>query len=281
MKRILYTSLFCMTIFALFSYSNGTFTADYTGTTGLGQSCAQIGCHEGIGSFGVDTSKLLVKVLDAANNDVNSYTLNQQYTVEIKFKLGGATKVGLQCTNLFMFAATKAGSIANSIMPSNLQVYTDGSGREYISHTVAGSGAAVISGGYATWKYKWTAPAVATNAIMFNCTVNRSNNDNTQSGDSIFLSTTKILQLPTGVPTVSNPDNITVYPNPANSMLYIRSYFADIDEVCVTDLSGRVHLQKKYSANTPIDISTLAKGNYMLTLKSKNTRYSKLFTKAD
>lgn len=279
MKKIFYISLLAIATLALFSNSNGNFTADYTGTTGLGQSCAQVGCHEGIGTMGVDTNKILVRVLDANNIDVNSYTLNQQYTVEIKFKLHGATKVGFQCTSLFGFSSNKAGVVSNTLMPANIQVYTDGSGREYLSHTSTGGGAAVMSNGYAIWRYRWTAPSTSPQAIFFNVAVNRSNNDNTLNGDSIFVSTMKVLQLPTSTSSYSKNDQISLYPNPANTSLSIQTDLNKIESYSIFDLQGRkVIPQTKMSTNT-INISNLNKGNYILELKSGESSYTKIFTK--
>jgi hypothetical protein len=210
MKKITYLSFMLMAAVLFYAYSAGNFTADYTGSTGLGQSCAQVGCHEGAGGTqGVDSSRLYVKVLDAANNDVNAYSQGALYTVEIWFKLLGATRVGFQCPALFMFSNAKAGTVSNTIMPTLVQVYTDGSGREYLSHTTAGNGSAVMSGGYAIWKYKWQAPVSGTTAIAFSCAVNRTNTNNDKTGDSIFIST-RILQAPTSINELRKTNNLTL-----------------------------------------------------------------------
>ncbi len=279
MKRIIYLSLLSLTAFILFSYSNGIFSADYTGSTGLGQSCAQTGCHTGIGSFGVDTNRLIVRVLNASNTDVDAYTLSQQYNIEIKFKLMGATKVGFQCTNLFYFSSVKAGTVSNTTMPTLVQMYTDGSGREYMSHTAAGNGAAVISGGYAIWKYKWTAPAVASAAISFNCAVNKTNNDNTENGDSIFLSV-KTLQLPTGIHDVAEKNNIELFPNPCTDYISLQTDLPLIQKISVIDLYGRQIQSDTSAALNRMDVSSLTTGNYILLLKTTSgVTYSKMFSK--
>jgi len=278
MKRIIYLSLLSFTAFVLFSYSNGSFTADYTGSTGLGQGCAQIGCHTGAGTMGVDTNKLIVRVLDGSNNDVNSYTLGQQYNIEVKFKLHGASKIGFQCTNLFYFSNVKAGSIGNTTMPSLVQVFTDGSGREYASHTAAGNGAAVINGAYAIWKYKWTAPSVASAAISFNCAVNRTNSDGSENGDSIFLFI-KTLQLPTSLDEVSVSNQIKIYPNPCQNFISVTSENSEIEEIRILDLKGSLKLQPQLNTKQRIDLSKLNTGNYILLAKTSKGNYTQFFSK--
>jgi len=277
MKRIFISlSLITFSIFLL-SYSSGIFVADYTGSTGLGQGCAQVGCHEGIGTMGVDTPKLSVRVLDAANNDVNSYTLNQQYTVEVKFRLDGAVKVGFQCVSLF-FSSGKAGTVSNILMPANLQIYTDGSGREYVSHTAAGSGNAVMSGGYAIWKYKWTAPSTAPQAIFFHVAVNRTNNDMASTGDSILISTNKVLQLPTAYTHFDAAGEIQIFPNPCYNQLHVDASYLNIRTMRVVDLQGRIWL-KINSGQDHLDVSNLPKGNYILQIESGSGQVNKLFSK--
>jgi hypothetical protein len=278
MKRIIYLSLLSFTAFILFSYSNGIFTADYTGSTGLGQSCAQIGCHTGGGTSGVDTSRLIVRVIDASNTDVNAYSLGQQYNIEMRFKLLGATKVGFQCTNLFYFTNAKAGTISNTTMPTLVQMYTDGSGREYVSHTLLGTGTAVINGGYATWKYKWTAPSTIGNAISFNCTVNKTNSNNLETGDSIFQ-TIKTLQIPTNVNEFKKSTNIHVIPNPATQFIDIQTDLTNIDEITVFNLFGQRMPSHASNSNSRIDVSQLVPGKYVVHLKSKEGTFSQLFMK--
>jgi hypothetical protein len=281
MKQLIYSLLGAFTLFTLFSYSHGTFTADYTGSTGLGQSCAQTGCHTGGGgTVGVDSSRLAVRVFDAANIDVDTYTPGQQYTVEIKFKLLGATRVGFQCTNLFFFSNDPAGTISNTLMPTLVQLHTDGSGREYMSHTTAGNGAAVISGGYATWTYRWTAPATTPAAISFNCAVNRTNNSMSEFGDTIFIHV-KTLQQPTSVENmVQQNTQLRLSPNPCFNRLHWQlTNDMHADEVIVYTLTGNPVLKSVKPQSQEFDVSALPTGNYLFQVKSGGSVATQLFSK--
>lgn len=280
MKRIIYTSLLAFTSFILFSYSNGTFNADYIGNTGLGQSCSQIGCHDdGGGTQGVDTSRLLVKVLDAANTDVVSYNTGQQYNIEIRFKLYGCTKAGFECVAMGFPSNAKAGIVSNTVMPTLVQMYNDPSGREYMSHTSAGNSTAVISGGYATWKYKWTAPATGTEAVFFHVAVNRTNNDLLSTGDSSFIAD-KVLQKPSAISDLERINAISIYPNPCQEILNLTSINNTIDHVKLIDLFGRTVKEMQVSTlSTQLNTSNLSKGNYVLMFEYDGATYSKLITK--
>lgn len=279
MRKLIYTSLALLCLSGLYSYSSGVFSADYTGSTGLGQSCAQVGCHEGAGgTSGVDSSRLYVRVLDASNNDISTYATGQQYTIEIRFKLLGATRVGFQCPALFLFSTAKAGTVSNTLMPSMVQIYTDGSGREYVSHTTAGNGSAVMSGGYAIWKYTWTAPAAATDAIGFHCAVNRSNADNDKTGDSIFIST-RILQKPTAVNDVRTAEAGLIFPNTCTNSARIRGYQRGYGAVQILNLCGQAVATKQPDADGWFSTGELAPGQYLAVLETEGKRESIHFSK--
>lgn len=278
MKKILSVFTITSIVLILLANSNGQFTADYTGSTGLGQSCAQIGCHEGAGTMGVDTAKLWVRVLDAAQNEVNSYTLNQQYTVEIRYRLDGAQKVGFQCTSLFGFSTNKAGTVSNTLMPSYLQVWTDPNGREYVSHTSSGTGNAVMSGGYAIWKYKWTAPSTSPQAIFFHVAVNHTDNNNLKTGDSIHISPMKVLQLPTATGSFASEPELNLYPNPANDVLQINASMHSIRTLRILDLHGRL-MKEIHKPGSSIPIQDLPQGNYVCLFDLGSRVITKIVTK--
>jgi hypothetical protein len=284
MKKInLLSTLMVLSTVALLvsSYSNGTYIADYTGSTGLGQSCAQTGCHTGGGTSGVDTSRLIVKVIDPSGVDVDAYTLNQNYTVEVKFRLDGCTKAGFQVLPNFFFTTAKAGVVTNNIQPTKIQIFTDGSNREYVSQTTAGNN--FVAGTlYTSWKFKWTAPAVVGNAISFNCIVNKTNGNQMSSGDSCFTSI-KVLQVPqisTGVFNADFNTGITIFPNPTSNILNIESAMLNNAQVSVVDVFGKIYLKQTVtSASNKINTSALANGTYFLMIEKHGMKAVKPFTK--
>lgn len=77
--------------------------------------------------------------------------------------------------------------------------------------------------------------------------------------------------------------NLLVYPNPATSVIQVIIPVLQSDNALIEmyDLSG--HLMRRYkginSASTSIDISSLARGIYVLKVSNKNTTYQKLINK--
>ncbi|GAB5400481.1 MAG: hypothetical protein Aureis2KO_20660 [Aureisphaera sp.] len=64
-------------------------------------------------------------------------------------------------------------------------------------------------------------------------------------------------------------ESFTVYPNPANDALHIGSG-AQIAQVEVYSILGTKVLDKKYVENTPIDVSSLAAGTYIVKVSDIN-----------
>ena len=73
-------------------------------------------------------------------------------------------------------------------------------------------------------------------------------------------------------------NEITLYPNPANKQLYIKSSFANLDQVVIYDVSGRLILDIDVS-NTPetkiINLENTSKGMYFVNIYSENTFITK------
>ncbi len=67
--------------------------------------------------------------------------------------------------------------------------------------------------------------------------------------------------------TISN-EQITIYPNPAQSELYIKSNFDVPATFELHDLTGRKVLSQTITSNQPINISYLAKGLYVWQIKT-------------
>lgn len=70
---------------------------------------------------------------------------------------------------------------------------------------------------------------------------------------------------------------MSVYPNPANNNIMVSGYkFESPALVRITDLKGSIVLEQLLNvANTQIDISTLAKGAYVLQVGSSNMQFVK------
>ncbi|WBV55316.1 T9SS type A sorting domain-containing protein [Chryseobacterium daecheongense] len=77
-------------------------------------------------------------------------------------------------------------------------------------------------------------------------------------------------------------NEMSIYPNPATQLIFIGKDSDKVyKEVSIIDASGRLVLQKKnHTYNQPIDVSSLATGNYIIVSKdSKDKMYKNKFIK--
>lgn len=273
MKKI--NLLFLVIILSGIIMSNtiGGFTTDYTGSTGLsGVSCGNSNCHQG--TMGVDSSILDVRVLNSNNVDItknaNGYVLGATYDVHVRLKMDNSVKAGFQCVPLTFMSANAVGTVQNSVMNTLIQITPDAQGRPYVSHTTAGAtSSTVISGGYATWKFKWTAPPINMGAVNFHVIANRTNNDNLSTGDSIKMAVYTIQQpqIATSVGAVQI-EEISVYPNPTSDLLYLPQRSSAFATVRLYSIFGQLVLEEKNSVSSTLHIGHLPAGNYMLQIIS-------------
>ncbi|MBK6330127.1 MAG: T9SS type A sorting domain-containing protein [Bacteroidetes bacterium] len=73
---------------------------------------------------------------------------------------------------------------------------------------------------------------------------------------------------PTGINDI-DASAINIYPNPVNERLNIKSSI-DVNEICITDATGRMVLCMKEEKLITVDVSKLSTGNYNYKLFSKN-----------
>jgi hypothetical protein len=265
MKNTLLTVGFFAAIISLCSYSNGSFTSDYMGF-GIGQSCAQIGCHEGIGTSGAQYP--IAKIV--GTNGVNlattggSYIMGETYDIEIMAPASSA-RVGFQALISTFFADSGVGTISNTVMPANIQLWSSGvKNRQYLTHTFTGMTAAV-NAGMASFKFKWTAPFANVGAVKLAVTLNKSNGNSTKTGDSI-LQGTYAMQSPTTTVGISNPHNkinaLEIYPNPATDVLQINMLATKYG---IYTIAGSLAKTGSLQANEKsIDVHGLSAGQYVL-----------------
>lgn len=255
----------------LLSNTQGGFSSDYTGSTGLnGTSCGASSCH--MGTMGVDSSVLDVRVLNTSNVDITKttggYALGATYNVEVKLKLGGKVKAGFQCVPLTFMSNLPAGTIQNTVMPTMLQITPDGQNRQYISHTATGTtSSTVISGGYATWKFKWQAPATDVGALSFHCIANITNNNNLSDGDSVVMAT-YVIQKPSGVPTIKTTELFNVYPNPTYNAVLLPSTMGTIKKVWILNAMG-VMVSSIQETTSHLSLQSLPSGMYYIWVENE------------
>lgn len=280
MKRI-FTLFFILGSLSIlfFSNSNGTFTADYTGSANLStQHCAQSGCHTSGGFSGDGTIE--IKVL-SGTTPVMSYTPGAVYTIQIKRPVS-VTKVGMQSGTMLWASSTPIGSIANNFNPTHLQI-NNVTGGTMISHTTLGSTAA-ISAGFATYKYTWTAPPTDVGAIDVYAVMNISNNNGSETGDSVVRNIFTLQKPSSVLDQGNNKLELTLYPSPAENSLSFNSKSHEplSTEVKIFSLSGQLvqHVSNINNLNTyQLDITALPSSVYYCLVKQGKYYGGSMFVK--
>lgn len=89
---------------------------------------------------------------------------------------------------------------------------------------------------------------------------------------SILLAEKTIVDGPNAIPSINDEKLISIYPNPANDFIIVEGFS---DEIEITDIAGRPFIKKVVSEKEKIDISTLAKGMYILRSNYQVVKFTK------
>lgn len=82
---------------------------------------------------------------------------------------------------------------------------------------------------------------------------------------------------PLSVPETSMPENILIYPNPVNSNLNVETVSGNtVTSIVVTTLTGQRLLTSK---NTSINLTSLTKGIYFVTVTTQQGKFIKRIIK--
>lgn len=227
-----------------------------TGSPADGATCSGAGCHSG-------ATDQFAAGLITSTIPVTGYVPGATYTITGTIIRPGHTKFGFEISPQNS-VGTKLGSIA--ITSSQTQIV----GLKYITHTSSGTSGS----GSKSWSFNWTAPAAGTGVVTFYGAFNATNSDGTGSGDSIFTSKLTVAEnISSGLSALSEiSKNITTYPNPVTDQLHITNALNSLGEIqfSIIDINGRlVKSVANATVNSTIDVSDLARGNYMLKIDTE------------
>ena len=99
---------------------------------------------------------------------------------------------------------------------------------------------------------------------------------------SLYYDTTRIVDLPTAISSESNSQQILLYPNPAQSQIYIQlSEYLGISDLRIYDLNGREVIHKSIigGATIKIDIHSLSNGFYQIRITNDQSLLRSQFIK--
>ncbi|MES2767341.1 MAG: choice-of-anchor V domain-containing protein [Bacteroidota bacterium] len=174
------------------------------------QTCAQSGCHVNATispGDGVNTFQL--------GNNATGYTPGETYPVKITAQRAGTSRFGFEVValdrnNKNVGTWKMTDSKRTQIINDNV----NGFQRLYVTHKLASTPA--VSPGVGEWAFEWTAPTNYKDSVKFYYVTNATNNDNTNQGDALYLSSVAFAaNAPNSVSENAENKAIKVFPNPA------------------------------------------------------------------
>jgi hypothetical protein len=126
-----------------------------------------------------------------------SFKTWDKYEVTVELRHPNMKIAGFQLSTRFDSGTSWAGKQAGTIRPLDTRTQVaknDTTGVSYISHTRAGT--ALAQPGMAAWTFEWTAPATQSGAVIVHLAANAADDTNSEGGDYIYLTTTRIAPPP-------------------------------------------------------------------------------------
>jgi len=264
MKKIYIPILFIAAGFFALSNSSGAGTiqgADRTGSpVGVG-SCQT--CHNG-GSF--DPSAV-IEIL-SGDTPVDKYEPGAEYTIRITTTAAGSpTEYGFQAVALDA-ADDTAGTFIEGTGYKTVAI----AGRNYVEQDAPGTSN--------VYNVTWTAPEMGSGDVTFYSSTIAANDNGASSGDNGAIAPAVTLQEDAGSST-GNAEigkmELTIMPNPVGSTMTYKAIGRDngIYQLNITNAFGKIVATQTVNLVTgenqqSIDVSSLAKGVYILQISGKN-----------
>ncbi len=272
MKKTIPIMTLLMTTVALVAFNDpgghtfknaGGAVAGYCGDPAGGSLTCTV-CHSGPPATPI--SGLITSDIPAGG-----YTPNTTYTITATILRAGHSRFGFGIS-----PQNASGAFIGTLVNTNAETQLTGTGNNYITHAFDGTSGT----GSKTWTFNWTAPPQGTGSATFYGAFNVANSNFTMNGDTVDTSTLLVTEdLSTG-PTELGPNEraFSVYPNPATDLITIRTHSNLLGSTyMITDQAGRqVQSGKLLRENTPIDLSALATGAYLIRIGEQESRTFKV-----
>lgn len=199
----------------------------------------------------------------------NGYSPGMNYNMRARALKSGCEKFGFLIT-IEKDDGTKAGT----------PVATDATRTQvkdtyYITHTAAGT----AGQDSAVWEFLWNSPATPMGTVTFYGAFIGANNDNQNTGDVVYISTTDvILQGTQGIAQKSeNGNKLYLFPNPAVDFVNLNlQHPVNNASLFIYNMAGQVvkEINWEYANKMTVDVSTLTDGVYLTRLVWDNDMVS-------
>jgi hypothetical protein len=225
-------------------------TGAHPGSTGApsDQTCAQSGCHSDAQVFpnAVNNTTLTFSASDT------TYIPGQTYTLTLMAKGSGSiptTKFGFELVALSDKDSLNAGqfTITETLRTQLVNYFQGMNTRTSVTHQATGTPA--LSLNYTQWTFAWTAPFLNAGPVTFYFAANVTNDNGTETGDRIYLSSLKVKSpLTTSIKDLAAEYNLAGFYEEENKSLRIRFDLKGKREVqiLVFDGSGKQIYESAY-----------------------------------
>jgi len=169
-------------------------TGPAPGSTGAAgePTCADVGCHT---SFAVNSGSGDL-VLTLLTSTPGQYEPGDTLDFGVLLQQTGQSRWGFQLT-----VTDGAGHPVGTILvsdPVRTQVETGPGGRQYLTHTAAGTDSGTVNASPG-WTFKWKAPAAGAGPVTLYVAGNAANGDGTSFNDYIYTMSATFTELPASV----------------------------------------------------------------------------------
>ena len=255
----------------------------HPGSTGAPNelTCARSGCHSDLAVNPGDLVNTLV-----FNNGDSTYVPGATYTLTVKAEQPGISKFGFQLVALKSSDNSNKGtfSLTDATRTRVINGENPNTSRRYVTHTT--NGTIPVAVGVGEWSFNWTAPATAVGPITFYYATNATNNNNSSTGDQIYLSSFQINQSTSiGIKEVDNKESFNAFYSATTRQLLIScdrmSAVSNKAKIEIRDMSGKLIQVNELNSTIPVKdkaISlneSIANGIYLVTYRVDNTMLSR------
>jgi len=204
----------------------------------------------------------------SSNIPTAGYTPGETYTVAVSALTIVAVKMGFQITSETQVAKAGTFIITDDTRTQLKNNFT-------VTHTAQGT---TVTGLPNTWTMSWMAPESGTGPVTFYAAVNETNNDNSNVGDLIYVSSLTVQEFSIGIPETLDQQLGQIYPNPVNS--YFNLVVPVHTKIKIVDQLGRVVMEQlANTASMKIDVSNLESGIYFVQIMHEDENALRRFVK--
>jgi hypothetical protein len=226
--------------------NSGGAAAGKTGAPGE-QNCTA--CHSGTAQNGANEN--IMTIMDGTT-PVTTYNPGQQYTVTLAMS-SNPTKKGFQAT-----ALTSANAMAGTFTGQAGNTSINGTIKKYANHTSTSNTSTTAP----VWTWTWTAPAAGSGDVTFYVASNKTNNNNNDMGDVIYISQHLFSEESSAGLEENNKENLQVYFNESSNSIHLNFNALTVSSTALKliDISGKVIF------NTTLGVSEIGKNTREIQL---------------